>query len=244
MVFITVHEFVYDSYMGFSLRFIGVLITLYRLLVFVENKLSAGLIGQLSLYFKKNPMISSALQFTCDVMGQFLKNRLGLDENKVLLNNLIEGNGSLPQENQNKIIVSLINIEKETSRPFYNRNKQLPNDSFADTNLSERYNLDILISANFENYNETLKFLDEVLLFFQINNSIDASSSSNMPDGIPRLEFEIEKITYHQMQSLWTAMGAKYQPSVIYKMRLITIQGNEADRFIPAIKKTSAKAIS
>jgi hypothetical protein len=189
-------------------------------------------------------MISKALQFTCDVMGQFLKHRLGLDENKVLLNNLIEGNGSLPQENQNKIIVSLINIEKETARPFYNRNQKLPDNNFSDTNLSERYNLDILISSNFENYNETLKFLDEVLLFFQINNSFDSSSYSNLPDGIPKLEFEIEKITYHQMQSLWTAMGAKYQPSVIYKMRLINVQANEADRFIPAIVKTTAKATS
>ncbi len=189
-------------------------------------------------------MISSALQFTCDVMGQFLKNRLGLDENKVLLNNLIEGNGSLPQENQNKVIVSLINIEKETSRPFYNRNQQVSTEKYADTNLSERYNLDILISANFENYSETLKFLDEVLLFFQVNNSFDSSTFSKMPEGIPRLEFEIEKITYHQMQSLWTAMGAKYQPSVIYKMRLISIQANESNRFIPVIKKTKVKAIS
>lgn len=188
-------------------------------------------------------MISNALQFTCDLMAQFLKNRMGLDENKVLLNNLIEGNGSLPQENQNKIIVSLINIEKETARPFYSNNHKLNDEKFANINLSERYNLDVLISANFENYNETLKFLDEVLLFFQINRSID-SSTSILPDGIPKLEFEIEKITYHQMQSLWTAMGAKYQPSVIYKIRMISIQANEADRFIPAIIKTTATAIT
>jgi len=189
-------------------------------------------------------MISSALQFTCDVMAQFLKNRLGLDENKVLLNNLVEGNGSLPQGNQNKIIISLINIEKETARPYYNRNQQLSNEKFADNNLDQRYNLAILVSANFENYNESLKFLDEILLFFQINNFMDASNSSGFPGDIPRLEFEIEKITYHQMHSLWTAMGAKYQPSVIYNMRLISIQGNETGVFTPAIKKTSAKALS
>ena len=41
------------------------------------------------------------------------------------------------------------------------------------------------------------------------------------------------------MQSLWTAMGAKYQPSVVYKMRLITIQANEAESFSTAIVQTS-----
>jgi len=64
-------------------------------------------------------------------------------------------------------------------------------------------------------------------------------SFSNIPTGLTKLEFEIEKITYHQMQSLWTAMGAKYQPSVIYKLRLVTIQGNETAGFIPAVSQIS-----
>jgi hypothetical protein len=46
------------------------------------------------------------------------------------------------------------------------------------------------------------------------------------------------------MHSLWTAMGAKYQPSVIYKVRLITIQGNEAEGFVPAISQVATETIS
>lgn len=184
-------------------------------------------------------MISKALQFTNDVLDQFLKTRFGLDESKVLLNNLIDTNGAIPEINQNKIIISLINIEKETAKPFYNRNQQLANGSYANINPAERYNLDVLISSNFDNYSETLKFLNAVILFFQINNSLDSNTSANIPLGLERLEFEIEKITYHQMQSLWTAMGAKYQPSVIYKMRLITIQGDEVSGFAPEVSQTS-----
>lgn len=180
-------------------------------------------------------MISKALQFTGEVLGQFLRNRFGMEENKVMLNNLIEANGTLPPGNQNKVVISLINIEKETAKPFYIRNKQLPDGSYADINPSERYNLDILISSNFEKYSETLKFLDEVILFFQIYQCIDGSSFSAIPAGLNKLEFEIEKVTYYQMQNLWTAMGAKYQPSVIYKLRLVTVQGNETEQVIPAV---------
>jgi hypothetical protein len=187
-------------------------------------------------------MISKALQFTNDSLDQFLRNRFSLDESKVVLNNLIEGNGSLPLINQNKVVISLINVEKETAKPFFNRNQQLPDGAYSDVNPSERYNLVILISANFDDYSETLKFLNAAILFFQINQVLNATTSSAIPAGLNKVEFEIEKITYHQMQSLWTAMGAKYQPSVIYKMRLVTIQGDETEGFTPAVSRTSNTA--
>jgi hypothetical protein len=185
-------------------------------------------------------MITKALQFTVSVLDQFLKNRIGLDESKVVLNNLIESNGSLPQINQNKIVLSLINIEKETAKQFYNRSQRIGNGNYTDTKPSERYNLDILISSNFDDYTETLKFLNASILFFQVNSTLDSTSFSAIPTGLSKLEFEIEKISYRDMQSLWTAMGAKYQPSVIYKMRLITIQGNEIEGFIPAVRTSNA----
>jgi hypothetical protein len=184
-------------------------------------------------------MINEALQFTNEVLDQFLKNRFGLDESKVLLNNLIESNGSVPQINQNKVVISLINIEKETVKPFYSRNQKLAGGNYSDVNPAERYNLDLLISSNFEDYNETLRFLNAVIIFFQVHNVLDAAVSSSIPAGLNKLEFEIEKITYHQMQSLWTAMGAKYQPSVIYKMRLVTIQGDQPEGFTKAVSATS-----
>lgn len=189
-------------------------------------------------------MINTALQFTTNVLDQFLKIRFGLDEGKVVLNNLIEGSGSIPEINQNKIVISLINIEKETAKPFYIRNRQLAEGNYGSINPEERYNLDVLVSSNFDDYTETLKFLNEVILFFQVNNTLDASVSAQIPSGLQKLDFEIEKITYHQMQSLWTAMGAKYQPSVIYKMRLITLQGNELNEVVPAVIQTSNQLVS
>jgi hypothetical protein len=184
-------------------------------------------------------MINKALQFTNDVLDQFLKNRFGLDDSKSLLNTLIEASGSLPQSNQNKVVISLINIEKETTKPYYVRHQKTGNGNFSEISPAERYNLDILISSNFDDYNETLKFLNAVILFFQVNPVLDATSFSTIPPGLAKLDFEIEKITYHQMQSLWTAMGAKYQPSVIYKMRLVTIQGDETTGFTPASSNIS-----
>lgn len=187
-------------------------------------------------------MIKKTLQFTCDMLSQYLANTYGLDEKKAVLNNIIDADGTLPQVNQNKVVISLINVEKETAKPFYVRQAKLPNGNFADVNPAERYNLDLLVTSNFDDYQETLLFLNAVIAFFQVNNALDASSSSAFPAGLVKLEYDIEKISYHQMHSLWSAMGAKYQPSVIYKMRLITIQGNQPAGFTDAVLQTSNAA--
>jgi len=183
-------------------------------------------------------MIQKSLQFTHDVLSQFLTNAFNLDENKVVLNTIIDTDGNIPLQNKNKVVVSLINVERETLKPFYGRNQKLSNGNYAEIRPSERYNLDILITSNFDDYSETLKFLNAVILFFQTNTAVDSASFSSMPGGINRLEYDIEKITYHQMHSLWTAMGAKYQPSVIYKMRLLTLQAGESHSFTTELKET------
>ncbi|WP_428232584.1 DUF4255 domain-containing protein [Flavobacterium sp.] len=181
-------------------------------------------------------MIEKSLQFTSKVLGQFFRNRFSLDEEKIVLNYLVEPNGSLPQVNQNKVVVSLINIEKETNQPSYVRSKKLENENYSGFNPIERYTLDILISSNFDNYSESLQFLDAVIYFFHVNNSLDPSSFAAFPAGLTKLEFEYEKISSDQMHHLWTAMGAKYRPSVIYKMRLTQVQTPEITETIPALK--------
>lgn len=188
-------------------------------------------------------MINNALQFTSNSLDQFLKNSFALDENKVILNNLIDSDGSIPTINQNKVVLSLINIERETVKAFNVRNHQLSNGSYANINPVERFNLDILVSANFDDYSETLKFLNAVILFFQINTSLSVHTSAAIPKGLNKLEFEMEKLTYQQMQSLWTAMGAKYQPSIIYKMRLLTIQAFEENGFSATVLDSSNQMV-
>jgi hypothetical protein len=192
-----------------------------------------------SFYIKR--MIQQSLLFVSTVLNQALKLTFDVKETLVIINNVIQSDGTVPAINKNKIVLSLINIEKETAKPFYNRNQQLSNGNYADVNPSERFNLDLLITSNFEDYAETLKYLTAVIAFFQSHVSITANSNSNIPLGISKLEFDIEKISFFQMHQLWSAMGAKYRPSVIYKMRLITIEGDYLkgiSKFVSATSNT------
>lgn len=185
-------------------------------------------------------MIQKSLQFLENTLNQFMKNRFDLSEASVIVNQVIDQNGTVPQKNQNKVVVSLIHIEQETARPFRVRNQKLSDGNFMDSPIDQRYNLFILIAPNFDDYNESLKFLNASLKFFQINGALDAINNSDIPKGIGKLEFEFQKrVDYMETYNLWSALGAKYQPSMVYKMKLITITSDEVTGFKTAITKTS-----
>jgi len=52
------------------------------------------------------------------------------------------------------------------------------------------------------------------------------SNYSSMGEGIDKLVFELLKTDYENAHYLWNAIGAKYLPSMIYKMRMLTINEN------------------
>jgi len=183
-------------------------------------------------------MLEKSMQFTMQELDQYLRNKIGLNESIVAIDSIIQRDGSLTKSTQNKVVLSLINILRETSRPFSNVTKRL-DVGYSKYVQPERYNINVLVSSNFDNYSEALKFLNETILFFQINSAISEDTNPNMPDGIGRLEYELETITYHQMHSLWNAMGAKYQPSIIYKMRLVTLDPEQTKGFTSEVLHVS-----
>jgi len=184
------------------------------------------------------------MQFTANVLNQFIKNRYELNEQIVTVNGIIDQKGNVPLENQNKVVISLIHLEQETTHQFYNRNQKLTDGGYVNKAPAQRYNIYILITPNFSDYNETLKFLSTSIQFFQMNEVLDATSNSDIPENISKLEFEFQKgEDFMQMQNLWTALGAKYQPSVIYKLKLITIDSDEIEGFKSQVTSTTNKGI-
>jgi hypothetical protein len=150
-----------------------------------------------------------------------------LDEDKVVLNGVISTDGSIPEINKNKIIVSIINIEQETTKQYNQTYDKQSDGTFVKVNPTQYYNVDLMLTANFDVYDESLKFIDCILLFFQENAILDSTVYAQIPEGIKKLEFFSDKIDYSTMHNLWSALGAKYQPSLIYRMRLISVQSDQ-----------------
>lgn len=118
--------------------------------------------------------------------------------------------------------ITLVNIEEDRiSRPQENSTRQ--NNGTIYKNPKIYLNLYILFSVNLSSYYESLKRLSYIIQFFQYQNVFTSLSTPDLPDGIEKLILDLDTLSFQDLNNLWGIMGSKYLPSVIYKLRLISI---------------------
>jgi len=174
-------------------------------------------------------MIYTALDLVKDKLDSYIKRRFNLSENVVVLSNILDLDGSVALNATNRILISLVNLEKETvinsarERIFANENKTAINSQ------PMHFNIYILISAYFSsgNYDESLKFISAVLNFFQTNTNFNHQNVPELNENIEKLCFEIVNMNLQEISHLWGVLGGKYLPSVLFKIRMVTFNSNE-----------------
>lgn len=72
-------------------------------------------------------------------------------------------------------------------------------------------------------YGLALQSLQQVIQFFQNKYVFDHSNTVNLDPSIEKLILEMVNLNLEQLQQVWSVLGGKYHPSVVYRMRMITI---------------------
>jgi hypothetical protein len=180
-------------------------------------------------------MLQTVLLFIKKKLDQALVNGFELDESITVLNHLLQQDGSFPEKNQNKMVITLINLDHETNKAYSANHHRLRDDSFAKTQPDTLFNVTLLFTASFGDYEEALKFLNATIAFFQATPSFNSKVTPGLPKGIKALNFDIENTSFSQTHNLWSAMGAKYQPSIIYKVRHVAVKCDQLEGVIPAV---------
>lgn len=152
-------------------------------------------------------MIAQALTFLADVLEQHNRNRFLLEEPSVIVNGLIEANGTVPEQNRNKVVLTLLCLD------------QAAGGSATDAPTAADYSWTLLLSACFDDYGESLKFLDAALAFFEACPVLTSAAFPSMPEPLTQLEMLPEKMDFGKTHALWSALGARYQPSRVYRVR-------------------------
>jgi len=140
-----------------------------------------------------------------------------------------------------KVVVSLINIQQDRMSQ-----DPLPY-KYQGTNVyvqqpAVNLNLYLLISANYDDYGTALTAIDKVIEFFQYTRYFGSDNAPDLPAGLDRLIFDMFSVDLDLVHHLWSMLGSKYMPSVVYKMRMISIQHQEDQRApAPLITKISTK---
>jgi hypothetical protein len=173
-------------------------------------------------------MIQEALSCLVDEINGYCKSRLKINEDKVILSGIMNPDGTSAIRGENKVLVTLVNIEKDTvSQMGVTQHTSSP------LNI----NLYILFSASFAaaNYPEALRFLTFIMGYLQQKNVFNRTNTPQLDEGIEKLVFEMENLPLEKMNNVWSTLGAKYIPSVMYKVRMLTIDGSIVREFRPAI---------
>ena len=190
-------------------------------------------------------MIHNLLPVVCGELNSYFKTIYDTDEDSVQLTNLISQDGSVAVEGNNKVVCFLANIEEETTLKSNSGTKQY-GDAFASSASDINVNLTVVFSAYFlgQNYIEALKFLSGVLYFFQSKKMFTPENTPGLSSSIDKAVFDITSLSFHDQNAIFSMMGAKYMPSVIYRIRMLRFSSDEIDGNIPAVSGISTNTKS
>lgn len=162
-------------------------------------------------------MIDSAIFHIASELNQHLKASFGFNEDLVVVSSLLEHDDGLASHLNNRIVVSLVNIEKD--------NVPLRQHSFtAPGNQPQHFNLYLMVASFFSgiHYQEGLKHISSTISYFQQQPVFDRKNSPTLDKNINKLILDIENLTMQDLSSLWNMLHGKYLPSVLYKVRMVT----------------------
>lgn len=184
-------------------------------------------------------MIHNSLTHIRDILNENFKREFSISENIVVLSNLVNPDGSIPENTDSKIVFFLVSLNEEsTLKNNFNRNSNREGGSFAITRPTIHLNLHLIFCANFvgKHYEEGLRYLSSLVSFFQRNNKIKPNSTDGSGDN---LLLELSVLDFNELGHVWSAIGSKMIPFVHYKLRLLSIVDSSVTKAVPSIKEPS-----
>ncbi len=166
--------------------------------------------------------------------------------NVVDLKSVVQPDGTINVTDTTHVTVMLVGIDEERregKRPYY-----VPTEDKQFFRLNPPIELDlfVLFVAHNKNYDTALRDLSDVLGFFQAHPVFDAkkypalNESVSEPDKKPwqlitRLSVTLHSLTFEQQNNLWALLGSKYLPSVVYRVRMLTLFETTSDDKVASI---------
>ena len=175
-------------------------------------------------------MIYEALQIISEQLDNYLS-AAGL-KNLVVLENiaLIESADENADHLKGKVVLTLLNLEEESTL------KNIPN--FKVKNGKTEYknppvsiNLYLLISANCDTYDKSLRCLSKTIQFFQGKNVFTSTNTVYNRNNVAfdildyfKFILELYTLSLEELNYVWGTLGGRQLPSVIYKIQLLEIE--------------------
>lgn len=123
------------------------------------------------------------------------------------------------EENQESIILSLVSIEEENAMKN-NYPLRHVGPVYVQEKSAVYVNLFLLFSAKYATYSTALKAISLVVGAFQAARKVVFTVDSQKQEVV----LYLHNLGFENLNNLWTVLGGRYLPSVIYRARLLMYQ--------------------
>jgi hypothetical protein len=174
-------------------------------------------------------VIDLVLNHLAAQLNQALRRALRVTEDLVIAAPLQDVDGSASTHAVNRLVMFLVSIQRETAA--YATAQRLPSTAArVPVNASPLHlNLLVLFAANFAaaNYQEALKLISFTAAHFQHHALLDHHNSPELDARIEKLTLEIADLSLHDLSNLWGMAGGRYLPSILYRIRMVSVGGQQ-----------------
>jgi hypothetical protein len=174
-------------------------------------------------------MIDEALVFLKNQLNDYFRPGWGQDGARPDLVDFIDGEKTEPLTFKiGAISVLLINMEEENTLRAPDLFKRMsPDGTYQSVQPEVRLNLYVLFVARFSQYEAALRALSLVIRYFQNHRLFTHPDTPALSDKIERLVVELVTLPVSQQNEIWSALRTTYQPSVLYRVRMVVFQDED-----------------
>ncbi|MEY2883219.1 MAG: hypothetical protein RL490_943 [Pseudomonadota bacterium] len=160
----------------------------------------------------------------------------------VVLCNLADPGGALPAEAADKLVLSLVNVERDAMQMRTQRVSE-HRDGFLVEQPPLHLNLLLMVAATHggTRYAEALKLLSATIAFFQSRPVFDHQNSPALDPRVDRIALDLEPMGATESHNLWGILGGRYLPSALYRLRMIVIDPREISATPPRIEDVAVE---
>jgi hypothetical protein len=88
-------------------------------------------------------------------------------------------------------------------------------------------NVYVLFLARFKEYQQSLRYISFILQYFQNHRVLDHESAPALSERIEKVVMELVTLPLSDQHNLWSLLRCSYQPSLLYKVRMVVFQDED-----------------
>jgi len=164
-------------------------------------------------------MIDRVLACLAKELDGWLQVQAKTGPGQVVLDRLVDGNGrwAIPDDSVGLMLVN-VQPDRVPKAPAAAGPLELGGPAGAGPAL--HLSLSVLVAAQSRDYPAALQHLSHALAFFAAHPVFTRASHPALGAGIDSVEVTIEPLDWEQIDHLWSFVGGRQVPSVVYRVRV------------------------